>query len=345
MDATWIQSWAHAFAPQDPILACARDEGQLVGLVPLQQVVDSSRGVRVAVLQSLTNNESYRFDFLTAPGRVDVLQELWRALCDARRWDLIRVQHVPADSPTIAAARTIAVELGWRCLVRQTFLTPWRPLSRTTSWDEGLTRRFKSNLHRRERRLAEAGEIGFSVVTTGRALRQALEAFYRLEAKGWKGQSGTAVVQRPAVKRFYDRLVGQERAGIWIPILTVGGCPIAVHVVRVWDRTMFGLKTAYEPAYARFGPGQLLTSRLIRYGLDRGMEVLDFLADNASWKADWAQDFRPHCELVLFAPSLAGRAAYWLLHGLQDQLKRVPGMFRLARWVRPASPAQVRSRR
>ena len=69
-------------------------------------------------------------------------------------------------------------------------------------------------------------------------------------------------------------------------------------------------------------------------GIEHGMEALDLMAGNAGYKADWARQFLPHHELLLFAPSLAGRYAYWARHGIQEQVKKVPGMIRLARWVR-----------
>ena len=146
---------------------CARDGRRLVGLAALQRLVESWGGRRLKILQSRTNAESFRFAFLSWRGRVDIQEQLWRALCDAGGSDVIRIEHVPEGSPTLTAARTVAAELGWSCLVRPTYLTPWRPLSPTTHWDDGLTRRFKRNLRRAERRLAELGEVRFEVVTTG----------------------------------------------------------------------------------------------------------------------------------------------------------------------------------
>jgi len=336
VDAPWVRSWLEAFAPAEPVLLATRDTGRLVGLAMLQRMVESLHGRPVRVLQSLTNEESFRFDFLSPEGRGDILEQMWRVLCDTPRWDVIRLQHVPEGSPTLSAAVTVARERGWRALVRETFLTPWRPLSPKVPWDEGLTRKFKSNLRRRERRLGELGAVRCDVARGGRTLQQALESFYELEARGWKGHSGSAVAQRPRVKRFYDRLVEHAAAdgGVWIPTLALSDTPIAAQVLRVSGRTMFGLKTAYDEAYARYGPGQVLTSRVIRYGLDHGMEALDLMAGNATYKADWASRFRPHYELLLFAPSLAGRCTYWVRYGVREQVKKLPGAGRVARWLR-----------
>jgi CelD/BcsL family acetyltransferase involved in cellulose biosynthesis len=334
VDAAWMLSWADAFAPPEPVLLGAWEDGQLVGLAALQRVRESCGGRRLAVLQSLTNVESYRFDFLAWEGRADIADLLWRALFEARRWDLIHLEHIPEGSSTLSAGLAVARERGWRAVVEPTFLTPWRPLSRAEPWDQGLKRKFKSNLRNRERRLAALGEVSFEVVTGQGALRKALDVFYDLEAGGWKGQGGTAVARRQQVKRLYDRLL--ERAGedMRIPILAVSGRAVAAQVLRVRGKIMFMLKTAYDEAYSAYAPGQLLTARVLQYGREDGLEALDFLADNADWKADWAPRFLQHDRLLLFAPSLPGRYAYWVRYGLREQAKRVPGLVGLVRWLR-----------
>src|SRR5947207_15371623 len=255
VDPHWMLSWTEAFAPQEPVLVCARDGRRLVGLAALQRVVESWGGRRVAVLQSRTNAESFRFAFLSWRGRVDIQEQLWRALCQSGDCDVIRIEHVPEGSPTLAAALTVAEGLGWRSLIQPTFLTPWRPLSPTVPWDDGLTRRFRRNLRRAERRLGELGEVCSEVVTTGARLTQALDVFYRLEASGWKGQRGTAVAQRSQVKRFYDGLV--DRAEVGVPIPTVCGDPVAAYVLRFSGYNIFALKTGYDPTDSQYAPGLL----------------------------------------------------------------------------------------
>src|SRR5256885_3508950 len=193
LDPPWMLSWTEAFAPQEPVLVCARDGRRLVGLAALQRLVEFWGGCRLSILQSRTNAESFRFAFLSWNGRVDIQEQLWRALCRSGGSDVIRIEHVPEGSPTLTAALRVAGELGWRCLVRPTLLTPWRPLSPMTQWDDGLTRRFKRNLRRAERRLGELGEVRFEVVTTGTQLKQALDVFYRLGTSGGEGRSGAGL--------------------------------------------------------------------------------------------------------------------------------------------------------
>jgi CelD/BcsL family acetyltransferase involved in cellulose biosynthesis len=330
VDEAWVTACLECLRPIAPLLLRQRQDGRLVGLAALQSLTESWAGRRIAVLQSLTNAESYRFEFLSLPDRDDLLEQIWRLLCEARRWDVIRLDHVPDGSPTLRAGVRIARELGWRPLLEATFETPWRPLA---PWDQGLTRKFKSNLRNRERRLEQLGEVTFEVARGGAGHGRALEAFYALEASGWKGERGTAIASRQQVRAFYDRLVEGVASLMWIPVLSVAGRPVAAQLIRVQGGTLFMHKTAYDPEYAPLAPGQLITARLIRYGIQNGMDTLDFLADNMPWKADWAPQLRRHYRLLLFSPSAHGRYAYWTRYGVREQARKIPGARRLVRWV------------
>jgi CelD/BcsL family acetyltransferase involved in cellulose biosynthesis len=330
-DAPWMLSWLAAFAPRQAFLLCAYERGALVGLAALQRVTDTWQGRRLSILQSLTNIESYRFDFLSSEGRTDIPEHIWRALFREGQGDVISLDHIPASSPTLAVGLDVARQHGWRVVLEDSFLTPWRALS--DPWDRGLSSKFKANLRNRERHLAACGDVDFSVATTDDHSRAALDTFYRLEASGWKGARGTAVGQQRDVRRLYDEMIA--RAGdMRILLLTVGGTPVAAQVVRVCGRIMFLLKTAYDPAYAKCAPGQLLTARALQYGVEHGMDAFDFLADNAPWKSEWATGFLPHHRVRLFAPTLAGRYAYWARYGVREQIKNVPGATRFVRWLR-----------
>src|SRR5438093_2475425 len=177
VDPHWMLSWTEAFAPQEPVLVCARDGRRLVGLAALQRVVEFWGGRRLVVLQSRTNAESFRFAFVSCRGRVDIHEQLCRAVCQSGDCDVIRIEHVPEGSPTLAAALTVAEDVGWRSLLQPTFLTPWRLLSPAVPRADGLTRAFTRHRRRAQRRMGELGDVRFEVVTTGRRLKQALEVF------------------------------------------------------------------------------------------------------------------------------------------------------------------------
>lgn len=334
LDEDWVAAWSQAFGPREPLLVCGWEGGRLVGLGALQSLSESWAGCRIAVIQSQTNLQSPRFEFLSSCCRVDVQEQLWRTLCQAGRWDVIRLDHLPEDSPTLSAGTKVADELGWNRVVEETFESPWRSLRPPVAWDEGLKRKFKANLRNRERRLRTLGEVTFEVVRGSAEQPAAREVFYALEKSGWKGERGTAIAQQACTQAFYDRLVERTGPNMWIPILSVAERAVAAQLVRVHGRTLFMLKTAFDPDFSPYAPGQLLTACLIRYGIDGGMEALDFLAANMTWKNDWAPRLRRHYRLSLFSPSARGRYAYWTHYGVREQAKKIPGTRRLVRWLR-----------
>ena len=80
VDAAWMLSWTTAFGPERPMLAGVWEGDDLVGLAAMQWLPEVWWGRRLTVLQSLTNDESFRFDFLSWEGRLDIEGALWRAL-------------------------------------------------------------------------------------------------------------------------------------------------------------------------------------------------------------------------------------------------------------------------
>ncbi len=335
VDEDWVDVWSRSFGSCEPLLVCSWEGGRLIGLGALQSLSESWAGQRTAVIQSLTNVESPRFEFLSSRGRLDIQERLYRAVCESGRWDVIRLEYLPEDSPTLRAGITVAAALGWNRVVEETFASPWRALSQPPgAWDLGLKRKFKANLRNRERRLKMLGEVTFAVARARAEQRAALQIFYALEASGWKGKRGSAIAQRAGAKVFYDELEERTALNTWIPTLSVAGRVVAAQLIRVQGSTLFMLKTAYDPDFSPYTPGQLLTARLIRYSIDNGMEALDFLSENMTWKSDWEPQLRRHYRLLLFSPSARGSYAYWTRYGFREHAKRIPGARHLVRWLR-----------
>lgn len=119
--------------------------------------------------------------------------------------------------------------------------------------------------HRRlHRRLAELGRLEFSLLDDPAAVREGVERFLALETAGWKGAAGTALLQdvgAAAFARCALRLMAR-RGAARVAALTLDGAPVALGLVLVDGETAAFWKIAYDPAFARYSPGVLLTLRL-----------------------------------------------------------------------------------
>jgi CelD/BcsL family acetyltransferase involved in cellulose biosynthesis len=91
-------------------------------------------------------------------------------------------------------------------------------------------------------------------------VRQALEEFLAMEASGWKGREGTALLSDGADAAFMrgavDALADFGCASIHS--LYLDGKPVSMQIVGRAGAAAFTWKTAYDETYRDFSPGTLL---------------------------------------------------------------------------------------
>lgn len=122
-------------------------------------------------------------------------------------------------------------------------------------------------LRRQRHRLEEHGPVAFDVARRLDEIRPALETFLQLEASGWKGKRGTALVQHAGDATFIRRavLALAETAQCEIITLRVGTTPVAAGIVlRHQDRAFF-FKLGIDERFAKYSPGVQLTLELTRH--------------------------------------------------------------------------------
>lgn len=122
-------------------------------------------------------------------------------------------------------------------------------------------------LRRQRHRLEEHGPVSFDVARKPDEIRPALEIFLQLEASGWKGKRGTALVQHEGDATFIRRAVVAlaETAQCEIVTLRAGATPVAAGIVlRHQDRAFF-FKLGINERFAKYSPGVQLTLDLTRH--------------------------------------------------------------------------------
>ncbi|OPY95189.1 acyl-CoA acyltransferase [Bradyrhizobium sacchari] len=122
-------------------------------------------------------------------------------------------------------------------------------------------------LRRQRHRLEEHGPVVFEVARSPDEIRPALETFLQLEASGWKGKRGTALIQHAGDTTFIRRAVPAlaETAQCEIATLRAGTIPVAAGIVlRHQDRAFF-FKLGIDEGFAKYSPGVQLTLDLTRH--------------------------------------------------------------------------------
>ncbi|MFK4506210.1 GNAT family N-acetyltransferase [Bradyrhizobium daqingense] len=132
---------------------------------------------------------------------------------------------------------------------------------------EALGARKLKELRRQRHRLEENGPVTFEVARGRDEIAPALETFLQLEASGWKGKRGTALIQHAGDATFIRRAVAAlaDTAQVEIITLRAGTTAVAAGIVlRHQDRAFF-FKLGIDERFAKYSPGVQLTLDLTRH--------------------------------------------------------------------------------
>jgi len=138
----------------------------------------------------------------------------------------------------------------------------------------------RKEMRRLMRRLGDHGKARFTSVS-GPAAIQGFEAFLHLEAAGWKGRSGTALLSLPETAAFSRLAVDGTTAadGVRIDQLWAGDTLVAALVLFRDGGKVFSWKIAFDEDYARYSPGAQIALQALRENLESpGFKGADSLA-------------------------------------------------------------------
>lgn len=127
----------------------------------------------------------------------------------------------------------------------------------------------RKELPRLVRRLSEQGEVRLESVRKEDAVRM-FETFLQLEASGWKGKKGTALLNHPASTQFARRMIAARAKSdsVRIDAFSVAGKAIAMLAILLEGNRAFSWKIAFDEDYAHFSPG----SQVTLYALEKNLQ-------------------------------------------------------------------------
>lgn len=303
----WITAWWRAFGGGSLRALTVRSGDRLAAIVPL---IREGR-----VLRSPTNSETPMFGSLSDGD--DSARHLASAVLSVGvgRLDL---SFLGSDDRVIRHLMEVARTRQFRTMTQQVALSPY--LSVADDWgtyESSLDAKFRSEIRRRRRRLAERGDLRFEVVQAPERLDALLTEGFRVERSGWKGEYGTAIESDPRTRRFYLEAArwANERGWLVLAFLRLDGRPIAFDLCLETGGIHYLLKTGFDHGFQSFAPGVLLRSMMVERAFSAPIETYEFLGTvvgtNNRWKLDWTHRSHERLRFTAFAPSLAGTAGWW----------------------------------
>ncbi|MGH2955382.1 MAG: GNAT family N-acetyltransferase [Solirubrobacterales bacterium] len=310
----WISTWWRAFGRGEPVILCVRRDGDLAGVLPLMR--------RDGVLESAANWHTPVFGAVTLDRPAGAT--LARALFDLapRR---VRLGFLAGDAPFLHDLRGAARAAGYQVAERVMLRPPYVEVS--GDWQRywsTRSRNLRKGVKRRRNRLQELGQLELEIASGDDGLERLEEAF-QLEASGWKGERGTAIVSRPETRRFYEEVArwAAETGMLRIVTLRLNDRAVAMHLSIEAGDDYFTLKVGYDPEFEKAAPSKLLDREMLEHAFNSRLSSFEFLGDADPYKLDWSDQQHERVELQAFARSP---------RGVIDRLVHAHGR-QLARWA------------
>ncbi len=205
---------------------------------------------------------------------IGVIEDLFELLA-LERLDLPPVLMLPDMPLDGSAARLLRTAAHGRDLPLHTMPVGERAVLESELDGETYLKKALRSHHHREfrrlkRRLADTGDLSHTVARTPDEVREAAEAFLAIEASGWKGRTGSAMLvdrfQAAFAREAIDRLGENDMCRIHS--LRLDGRVIASLVVFVEQGTAYTWKTAFDETFGAYSPGTLLMIEATKMHLD-----------------------------------------------------------------------------
>lgn len=292
-----LQCWSEGFDEPTSRLhvMLLRRDGELVAGLPLYRARGRYRSLSRAHADSID---------VVAVGDEDVTAQLpiWA--------DSLTVAHLyrlREDSPLVTS---LPAHPRWS--VQSVLKSPYVDLS--SGMDQvrqGLSKEFHRTLRRRRRRLTELGDVTFVDHPPPNQVESVLNEGFRLEAEGWKGEKGVAVLNLPTHERWFRSVgeVAEDHGWLRLSSLNLDGRMLAFRYDLHYGEKRYGMISSYdESPDLSFSTGSLLLESVLEQSAADAVRTYEFGYGNHPWKYDWTSDEHRVYDLLIFGSGFTGRA-------------------------------------
>jgi CelD/BcsL family acetyltransferase involved in cellulose biosynthesis len=333
----WWKHWGHR--RKLFIVTVREGDGRLVGLAPFSLNLPRLGGLGADSLRFIADEfvGSDHLDLLVDTAfESGVPQAIARFVLRCRgEWDYVCFSDCQ-DSSVLSVLRQHLCGEGMREHALLASNCPYIPLP--ASYDAylaGISAKLRANFRRRYKSLQKEGPLEFLDITDPSELERRFEDLVRLHGLRFEGQKVESAFVLPMVKPFHRDVVKRLAARGWarLYLLELAGRPIgAFYGFSIGGKFSF-YQCGRDPAWQRFGVGQVLTSLCIEEVIKTGHHEFDFLRGGEIYKADWTRHTRETVSIWFFDRRFKSQLARLKFHvgvysrSLSHRLRKIGTIF------------------
>jgi CelD/BcsL family acetyltransferase involved in cellulose biosynthesis len=294
----WLKAyWQHYGHGQKLRVLVVKSRGNAIGIVPLCVRGEKTRVGAVRVLTYPLQDWGTYYGPIGPNPTATLVTALGHVRRTRRDWDMLDLRFVDRgrDRGRTPLAMAMSGFPAREAMWKETAL-----VELAGSWDEYFatrTTKFRNNVRRYERRLAELGSVEYVRYRPLGALggegdpRWGLyDECIELAEKSWQGSSANGTtLSHPSVRDFFRQTHGlAAKLGMLdLNLLRIDGRAIAFAYNYHWDGHVLGVRVGYDPEFKNAGAGKALYAMLIRDGYARGDRVFEMGIGSMDIKTEW----------------------------------------------------------
>jgi CelD/BcsL family acetyltransferase involved in cellulose biosynthesis len=191
------------------------------------------------------------------------------------------------------------------------------------TWRKESNSSWKGRLARYRRKMQRDHNAEFEIVAVPDNLEIWLEEGLRVEASGWKGDAGTAILSSPDTESFYRDIARRfhDRGELRLSRIALDGHAVAFSFCVLWANRLYSLKVGYDESRRKLVPGLVMQLSIVERCFELGLETYELLGETSDWKEKFATGNRPHVTLHAYPRRPMGLLRYAYRSRLRPRLK------------------------
>jgi CelD/BcsL family acetyltransferase involved in cellulose biosynthesis len=146
-----------------------------------------------------------------------------------------------------------------------------------------------SDLQRQIRRFHELGNLEFLIIKDKNLYKEYLSILIHQKRNQFKSTSVYDSLSRVIVQNFYFNFPDNDKLKdlYHFSVLKLNNRVIACHWGIVYKKTFYYLLPSYDKDYAKYSPGKILTFNLIKWSIEKNLDIFDFTIGSEDYKKEW----------------------------------------------------------
>lgn len=294
----WLSTWWRHFGKSRALAILLAQEGEeILAAAPLMYSNYDLIAFKIKKLEFLGAEHTDYRNFILTKRKVECIDSFMKYICRLN-WDFLHLRQIPEPSSSILSMSRVCSRnlLESRRVSSTSFYVPLCA-SVDEFWKRQKGRYRGSALRRHQRRLKENFDITYETCNNPDSLPQGIKTLVELHQKRWtlKGEEGSFVSD----SHFAGFLIDVSKAFVekgWLhfSFMKANNEPISAAICFQYNNRFYYYHSGYDPAYSRFGVGNLLIGHLIEEAIQDGNSIFDFLNGAEAYKRSWTS-FSNNC--------------------------------------------------